>query len=157
MHHIDLTTITLDKGSTADKGETHGCVMWTGHVEKNGYGKAGGRWAHRVALTRKLGRPITTGMDACHTCDVRLCVNPDHLYEGTRRQNMADATARGRHNKPSGERHWRSKLTDREVAAMREAAASGAAYSLLALRYRVHPATVSRIVRGIWRREVAAA
>lgn len=155
-HHIDLSTIHLDKGATADEGPEHGCVLFTGHIEANGYGKTGGRWAHRIALEQKLGRPIARGLDACHTCDIRRCINPGHLYEGTRRQNMADCSLRGRHNKPHGEDHWRAKLTAEAVAEMRRLHAAGLAMVDLARAYGVHPATVSRIVRRVWRQEVPA-
>lgn len=154
MNHIDLADIKLDKGSHPN--DAGGCVMWTGYVERNGYGKSSGRWVHRTALAAKLGRPVADGMDACHTCDTRLCVNPDHLYEGTRRQNMADITARGRHNKPRGETHWRAKLSSEAVRAIREEAARGTSHKAQARRLGVHPVTVSRIVRGIWRTEVAS-
>lgn len=155
MHHIDLSKISLEVGNHTEDGR--GCVMWTGYVDPTGYGKRGHTWAHREALARKLARPIGPGMDACHTCDVRLCVNPDHLYEGTRRQNMADITARGRHNKPRGESHWRAKLSAADVAAMRAAAAAGRSQRDLGRQFGVHSATVSRIVRRIWRTEVPAA
>jgi hypothetical protein len=46
--------------------------------------------AHRIALERKLGRPISPEFQALHTCDCKSCVNPEHLYEGTYRDNMLD-------------------------------------------------------------------
>lgn len=49
---------------------------------------------HRVALERKLGRPIETGKFALHTCDNKSCMNPDHLYEGTRKDNAQDRVLR---------------------------------------------------------------
>jgi hypothetical protein len=64
---------------------------------KDGYGRQGNRYAHRVALEEKLGRPLRPGMKALYTCDNPPCVNPEHLYEGTHGQNMRDMIDRGRH------------------------------------------------------------
>jgi hypothetical protein len=52
---------------------------------------------NRVALEQKLGRPLLPGMQALHTCDNPPCRNPEHLYEGTQKQNIADVLARGHH------------------------------------------------------------
>ena len=134
---------------------TEACVIWAGRIAPNGYGTKGRLFAHRLSLAEKLGRPIAPGMDACHTCDVRACVNPAHLYEGTRKQNMADCTARGRHNKPIGQAHWCAKVTDAQVVAMRALTAQGWTRKALGDLYGINPATVSRIVRGIWRVEVS--
>ncbi len=137
-------------------GQMTPCAIWAGRIAPNGYGTLGKRYAHRIALAARLGRPIATGMDVCHTCDVRACINPDHLYEGTRRQNMADCTARGRHNKPRGETHWRSVLSDVSVREMRSLSDQGWTRKALADKYGINPATVNRIVRNIWRTEVSA-
>lgn len=53
---------------------------------------------HRKILERKLGRPIKKGYHACHTCDVRNCLNADHLWEGSQTQNNKDMAAKGRYN-----------------------------------------------------------
>lgn len=50
----------------------------------------------RVVLAETLGRPIAPDMYACHTCDNRACLNPQHIYEGTPQQNGRDKAARGR-------------------------------------------------------------
>lgn len=75
------------------------CWPWVGTVS-NGYGKfwLDGRpqWAHRVALSLHLGRPLAG--QALHSCpdgDNPLCCNPSHLREGTSQDNSQDAKERG--------------------------------------------------------------
>lgn len=51
---------------------------------------------HRVVLEKKLGRPIKPGYFACHKCDNKNCIEPEHLFEGTHRDNTNDAIRKGR-------------------------------------------------------------
>lgn len=153
MHTPDFMPI-LSAGAHPDPKEG-ACVMGEGYVAPNGYARRGHVLLHREALARKLGRPVAAGMDACHTCDNRACINPDHLYEGTRRQNMADCTERGRHNKPRGETHWSSTISADQVREMRHLTEQGWTRKSLGEKYGINAATVSRIVRRTWRKEVA--
>ncbi len=77
------------------------CRLWQGTTNADGYGVLavahnGSRLAHRKALSQRLGRPITDGMKALHTCDTPACIEDTHLYEGTQAANMRDAKDRGR-------------------------------------------------------------
>lgn len=134
------------------------CHLWTGYTQPNGYGyvNAAGRSiaAHRLALAL-TGIAVPKGKDVCHRCDVRNCVNPDHLYVGTRKENMADCSDRGRHNKPLGEAHWRAKLSRSDVENIRNLRAKGTKVVTIAKAFGVTHPTISRICRRVWRKEVA--
>lgn len=78
------------------------CWIWAGK-STHGYGwicLAGhGRkkiMIHRLMLEQKLGRPLMAGMFALHRCGNSICGNPFHLYEGTQKDNVADAIRHGR-------------------------------------------------------------
>lgn len=84
--------------------EDDGCLLWTGTSDPDGYGLAAlrgtkKRWktfrVNRLVLALKLDRPLTAW--ALHHCDVPGCINPEHLYEGTQKDNERDKLARGRH------------------------------------------------------------
>lgn len=105
-----------------------GCWLWAGTVNRKGYGIARHdgkpRLAHRVAYAQHHG-PIPAGMFVCHRCDQPCCVNPDHLYAGTPKQNTADMFRRNRvqrkgKKRPNATRGWTydkppQKITDEQV------------------------------------------
>lgn len=107
-----------------------GCMHWTRSVAPQGYGRLiipvkQIAYAHRIALEIRLGRKLVEGEQARHTCDNRICVNPDHLIPGTAADNARDAVERNRYKCTEGrpEKQVRAKeledlgWTQRRIAA----------------------------------------
>lgn len=80
--------------------KTETCWLWTGYIEKRGYGRFGYNYktieAHRMSWIIANGE-IPEGMIICHECDNPSCVNPDHLFLGTHKDNTWDMVDKGRH------------------------------------------------------------
>lgn len=135
------------------KGES--CWLWQSAFSTRGYGVfylSKDRpvvLAHRLALEKKLGRPIGQGMMAMHSCDNPACVNPDHLSEGSNSDNMMDASRKGRIAR--GERNGGGgKLTADQARAIYES--KGVVGCVITARqYGVSSQTVKAIRSGkIW-------
>ena len=76
----------------------HECWEWTGAIW-NGYGtiKNGQKPIQATHLSLRIaGRPLPSGMFACHHCDNRSCVRPSHLFHGTHLENLDDMIRKGR-------------------------------------------------------------
>lgn len=85
-------------------------------------------------------------MDTCHTCDNPSCVNPAHLYFGTRQQNIDDAWERNRF--PLGSARPSAKITETDVIALRTEYANGADMADLEAAYGLAHSTIRGIVLG---------
>lgn len=130
-----------------------GCWCWTGSVGRHGYGqlKLGGRQllAHRVAWGLSNEDPGV----ACvlHRCDNPICVRPDHLFLGTKRDNSDDMISKGRASHPAGAQCVRRKLDQGlvdEIRSLRDLYKQ----TELALKFQISQSHVSRILRGVtWR------
>jgi hypothetical protein len=117
--------------------------------DKDGYGQLKYRKrmlrAHRASWMVNRG-PIPDGMQVCHKCDVRACINPDHLFLGTNADNMRDRDEKQRHWSPSGERHYAAGvLSEDDVRAIRASTESGV---VLGHRYGISRKRVSAIRTG---------
>jgi hypothetical protein len=92
-----------------------GCWLWRGKISRGGYGQIrdiGGGYAQAHRFVYRLFKgEIPDGLFACHRCDVRSCVNPNHIFLGTHSDNIQDATEKGRIQ--SGRNHWRNRTPDR--------------------------------------------
>lgn len=99
-----------------------GCWIWMKACIGNGYGNLvidGKQWlAHRAFWTAYRG-PIPHGLSVLHHCDIRTCINPDHLFLGTYKDNSDDMIAKGRRSRSDGRYNGRAILTDADVAFIR--------------------------------------
>jgi len=125
-----------------------GCHLWTAARSASGYGaiwsNGKGRAAHRVAWELKNG-PVPDGLFVLHRCDVRECVNTDHLYIGTARENIADMDRRGRRVTPRGSELPHAKLTEGAIRSIRKRLAAGEVQTAIAADYGVRDSAISRI------------
>lgn len=105
--------------------------------------------AHRSSWAIFNG-PIPKGMHVLHKCDVRCCVNPDHLFLGTHTDNMRDMVAKGRHVFPNlrGEQHPNSKLNNENVARIKVLRQQGKTHRVIADEIGVSRATISLVLGG---------
>lgn len=101
--------------------------------------------AHRLYYTVFNGA-IPDGIFALHKCDNPSCVNPDHIFLGTKKDNMADCKSKGRMASVVGVLNPRRKLTESDVLKIKECGIEN--QRLTALRFGVSQKAVWNIVHG---------
>ena len=118
-----MTSLFVEKERIEKKVERipeGGCWVWMGTTTVRGYGQlikdTKKLSAHRASYEAFVG-PIPKGMNVCHTCDNVSCVNPNHLFLGTQKQNLQDMARKGRSTR--GEKNPSSKLTKEQVKQIR--------------------------------------
>ncbi len=137
--------------------EQSGSWEWTGS-KRSGYGRmiVGSRTdgtrrsesAHRISYEIFHGE-IGDGLEVCHKCDNPSCVNPNHLFLGTRQDNVNDRQKKGRNINFVGEEQPRAKLTRKAVKDARwERAFRGTSIQRLADRYGVSKKTMQNATNG---------
>jgi len=134
-----------------DKRGSNECWEWTG-AKSSGYGgiRDGKKvvYAHRVSWELH-NSPIPDGLWVLHHCDNRGCVNPGHLFLGTKADNVHDMMAKGRGIYVRGEANGQTKLTEKEVHEIRTLLAMGKlSRRIIGEMYGVSQQTISCINTG---------
>lgn len=149
-----------------DKGGPDECWLWTGAHNGRGYGQF---WvsprlvyAHRWSWERANGCSVPDGMDVCHKCDNPPCVNPAHLFVGTRAVNLRDMAVKGRASRHGrggvrGSTHHNARLTEADIPVIRERLASGESRESIGRAYGVTRGAIRGIATGATWRQVPQA
>lgn len=133
----------------------NGCWLWTAAVSSAGYGQInqGGQHGTHIAA-HKLSWQLANGprpehLCICHRCDNPRCVNPEHLFLGTQKDNIQDALKKGR--KPFGEKHPLARWSEGDIRAMFAMRARGATQTEIADHFGTkQPAIQSILSRKAW-------
>ena len=167
---MDVPTRFWSKVTICEHGMTCAqcCWLWQASRGKHGYGQFSQRQgekrtthnAQRISWLLINGE-IPDGLHVLHNCpggDNKACVNPQHLWLGTAKDNSQDALRKGQF--PTGdrhgarlhpERHFGKRLSDSQVQDIRYLASHRMPYRLLASIYQVNAQYVGQIVRGNFR------
>lgn len=128
-----------------------GCQLWIGWTNPRGYGvfyddRRKQRLAHRASWEHHRWS-IPGDLFVCHKCDVRSCINPDHLFLGTTQDNTADMVRKGRHRFTvrCGEDHASSRFTNEQISYIRRSHDRNGA---LAKEFAVVASLISQIRSG---------
>jgi len=117
--------IALQQRFWAKVAKSDGCWIWQAQLNNKGYGcfayeripgknTSRNMYAHRLSWML-LNGPIPPGMNVLHRCDTPACVNPDHLFLGSQRENMRDCVTKGR----LAINRNKAKVTEEQVRAIR--------------------------------------
>lgn len=127
------------------------CVEWPGKLTQSGYGervtRGGVRKApHIWAWIDATGITPGPGICVCHKCDNRACINPEHLFLGTKGDNNRDRHSKGRTNK--GVDRPDAKLTEADVRKIRQLYDTGLfSQRALARKFDVSQPLIGYVVR----------
>jgi len=142
--------------NVAITADSERCWLWTARIHPSGYGTK--NWngrkdqAHRVSWMINYGA-IPDGLWVLHKCDNPTCVNPEHLFLGTRQDNIDDMVAKGRRADTHGENHPQHKIDSRQVQEIRKRyALGGVTQKALGREYGVNDRQISQIINyRVWK------
>lgn len=134
--------------------QKNGCWFWKGCKTPEEYGyfyslsprtKKRIKLAHRFSFELFNGE-IKDGYFVCHKCDIPSCVNPDHLFQGSQKDNMKDKVSKGR--QVMGEKMHNCKLNWDLVHLFRKEYSQGISCTNLSKKYGFHESTIADVVKN---------
>lgn len=156
----EITEKDVDRfWSKVDKlHDPDGCWLWQASRQGMGHGlfRVNKRLtkAHRFsALLAGAIENLYQDINVLHSCDTPPCVNPKHLFTGTRADNNFDRDLKGRHVPLKGEDHGMAVMSWTTVNALRKEFKHGSVtQKALALKYGIAPCTVNAIIKNrLWK------
>jgi len=137
----------------------NGCIEWQKYKIKNGYGRLGIRNRKSVLVHRKVyeemnGIILDVKSLVCHKCDNPSCINPDHLFIGSHKDNLLDSISKKRRLYKSGELMHNAKLNWDLVKYMREKRNIGWTTSKISNEININHGTVRSVCANrSWKQE----
>lgn len=140
----ELTKETLLNRVKIDKKTN--CWNYTMYKDKRGYGRT--TYKNKTWLLHRLSYYLFRGKFKkdkyiCHKCDNTSCINPDHLFVGTQKDNMQDMISKGRDG--FGENHPCAKLNEKQVKDIRKKIKFGLSLREIAKQYDVNFTSIRSI------------
>jgi len=132
--------------------DSNGCWIFGGYHDKNGYGVfTHGRGkqlrAHRASFEFHHGG-LNAEMLVCHSCDNPSCINPNHLFTGTHKDNTQDMIKKGRMANQKGSKHPSAKLNEEQIYFIKNQRLRGEKLKDIAIQFNVSFQAISSICRG---------
>lgn len=140
-------------------GNNNECWEWVGYHNNRGYGNIGlfGTYhlAHRLVYQCYNGS-IGSNICVLHHCDNPKCVNPEHLFLGTRKDNINDMVNKHRQNSQKGSKHCNAKLTENDVVEMMVGTITGKYNKIsdIVRSYNVSEVIIRKIFKGLLWKQV---
>ena len=126
--------------------KTNSCWLWTGPQSNKGYGVLEWTKVHRLSYQLHKGK-IPKGLVVRHSCDNKLCVNPEHLELGTYSQNLQEAYDRGL-RQPKASQRESVRLSGEQVKYIQS---SPLKPGTLARRFQISTQRIRSIKKGVTR------
>ena len=160
------TDMAFNIDNYVEKEPMSGCWLWTKALNKFGYGIKSGTLAHRYVYKTIYKDSFVESLDVMHLCHNRCCVNPSHLKQGTRKENVAMSVKVGHWATPARSKARKSfmqsnlvngffvgksgKFSNKEILDIRKQKEAGVASKELALLYNV----TQQAINSIYKRKV---
>jgi len=151
----NLNELMKEKIESSISINEKGCWIWNKSKHRQGYGNLNYKkipsLAHRVSWMVYVGE-IPNGIKVCHRCDIPSCVNPQHLFLGTQKDNVNDAVLKGKfEGRRQGKR--RNKLTINQVNEIRHLSSQGKQRKELEKLFCVSQTCIAKILTGVsWKK-----